>query len=65
VEDEGDDGGVVDIGVQVVLELERPAARCEVRLADRPVALGRDLLAQEVLARLLECRMVGRHAAGP
>ena len=39
--------GVVDVRVQVVGELERPAAGREIRPAHRPVAGHRDLLAQQ------------------
>ena len=64
VERERDDGRVVDVGIEVVLVLERPAARGEAGVADRPVALDRDLLAEEVVAGLATSRMVGGDAAG-
>ena len=43
---EDDLGGVVGVGVVVVLELERPAARRGVRAADLPVARLADLLVE-------------------
>src|SRR5919202_650686 len=64
-ERERDDGGVVDVRVEVVLELEGPAARGEVRPANRPVALDGDLLAQEPFARGLQRRVGGRDACLP
>src|SRR5207244_9262467 len=45
-----DDGRVVDVRVEVVLELERPAARWKVGLTDRPVPGNRHLLADEPIA---------------
>ena len=63
-EGERDHGRVVDVRVEVVLELEGPAAGRELGPADRPVALDRDLLREQVLARLDELRVVGRHAGG-
>ena len=43
---EHDLGGVVGVGVVVVVELERPAARGQVRPAHLPVARAADLLAE-------------------
>src|SRR5581483_222616 len=60
---QGDDGGVVDVGVVVVLVLERPPAGSEIGNADGPVALHRHLLAQEVVAGEHELRMVGGNPA--
>ena len=46
-------GGVVDVGVVVVVELERPAAGREVRAPHRPVARHADLLGQHPVGALL------------
>ncbi len=46
-----DDGGVVDVGIVVVRELEREAAGGEVRPAHRPVALDVHLARDEPLGR--------------
>ena len=60
---EHDLGGVVDVGVVVVVELERPAARGQPGPAHRPVAADPDLLAEQpVGAAPHERGSVGRHA---
>jgi hypothetical protein len=60
---ERDDGRVVDVGVEVVLELEGPAAGRELRPAHRPVAAGiGHLLSQEPLGRSDERGMLGPEA---
>ena len=59
---EHDLGGVVDVGVVVVGELERPAARLELGPAHRPVARHQDLLAQQPVGGRDERGIVGRHA---
>src|SRR6202034_3963363 len=60
---EDDLGGVVGVGVVVVLELERPAARGGARAADLPVALLPDLLAEDPVRGPGE-RLVVRLEAG-
>src|ERR1700757_3001524 len=47
---EGDDGRVVDVRIEVVLELECPTARRQVGLANRPVPGDGYLLGAEPLA---------------
>ena len=61
-EGEHDLGGVVDVGVDVVGELEGPAGRGEVGPAYRPVAGHRDLLIEQPLDGLVHDR-VGRLGA--
>ena len=60
---EHDLGRVVDVGVVVVRELERPAAGREQRTPHGPVALDPDLLAQQPLGGALDGRIV-RGGAG-
>ena len=55
-------GGVVDVRVVVVVELERPSARGELRPADRPVALDPYLLAKKPVGRFDERGVVARDA---
>ena len=57
-----DHGGVVDVRIEIVVELERPAARREVRTADRPVTGDGDFLPQQPVAGSPQARVVGRHA---
>src|SRR6266566_6297710 len=55
-----DDGRVVDVRVEVVLELERPAPRSKVGLTDRPVPGNRHLLADQPIAGAAQGGMCGR-----
>src|SRR4051812_5182714 len=59
---ERDDGGVVDVGIEVVLELEGPAAGREVGPAHRPVALDRDLLGKQPVGCANERRVLRAEA---
>ena len=52
-------GGVVDVGVVVVGELERPSAGCQAGPAYGPVAGDRDLLAEQPAGRGGDGRMFG------
>ena len=54
-----DHGRVVEVGVEVVVVLKRPAAGGHVRALDLPVARHRDLLVDHPLGRPLELRMIG------
>lgn len=54
--------GVVDIGVVVVVELERPAARGELGPAHRPVARPGDFLVEHPVRRFHERRVIGAHS---
>src|SRR5204863_7281693 len=56
---ECDDRGVVNVGIEVVLELERPAAGRKVWPAHRPVALDGDLLADQPVGGADERGMLG------
>ena len=58
-----DDSRVVGIWVDVVLVFECPAAGCEVRPANRPVAFDRDFLAEQIPPGCSKLRMIGGHAA--
>src|SRR5256885_1364156 len=58
------DRRIVDVGIDVVLVLERPPAGREIGNANGPVALDGDLFAQEVRAGQHELGMVGGDAAG-
>src|SRR5207245_1678537 len=58
-EREHDDGGVVDVRVEVVLELEGPPTGREPRTANRPVAADPHLLAEQPLAGADERRVIG------
>ncbi len=61
-EGEDDLGGVVHVGVDVVVELEGPAARGQVGPAHGPVAGAQDLLVQQPVGGLHQRRVVGGHA---
>src|SRR5439155_23167322 len=64
-ERQGDDGRVVDVGIEIVLELERPAARREPREADRPIAARIGHLPREQpAARRLQPRLLGGNTRG-
>ena len=60
---ESDHCGVVDVRVEIVLILERPTTRSELGDADRPVALDRDFLSEQIRTGRGELRMVGRNSA--
>src|SRR5215831_6797983 len=62
---ERDDDGVVHVGVEVVVELEGPAAGREVRPAHGPVALDRDLLVDQPVGGLDQRRVFGAEAGVP
>src|SRR5262249_18826470 len=61
-ERERDDRRVVDVRVEVVLKLERPAPGWEIRLANRPVPAAVPLLVDEPLARPAQGGVTRRHA---
>jgi len=56
-------GRVVDVGVVVVGELERPASGLEVGTTHRPVARHPDLVREQPIGRRGECRVI-RWCAG-
>ena len=63
-EREADDRRVVDVRVEVVLELEGPAAGGEAGSPHGPVAGDGHLLAEQPLAGPRELRVIGGHVAG-
>ena len=62
VEHRQDDRRVVDVGIPVVGELERPAARLERRVQHRPVARPEDLVGDEPVPGAAERRVRGVEA---
>ena len=59
---EHDLGGVVDVGVDVVGELEGPAGRVEIGSLHRPVAAHADLFGEHPADAARDGRVVDRHA---
>ena len=59
VESHQDHGRVVEVGIEVIVVLKRPAARGHVRALDLPVARHRDLLVDHPLGRQLELWVIG------
>src|SRR5688572_1594540 len=58
----GDDGRVVDVRVEIVVVLERPAARLDARRPNGPVAARPNLLGDEPVRRSLERRLLSWNA---
>jgi hypothetical protein len=65
VEGDRDHRCVVDVRVEVVVVLERPAPGLHAWELHRPVAASPDLLPEEPLRSLVESRLVGGHSCGP
>src|SRR5207244_5198462 len=64
-EGERHDGCVVDVRIEIVLELEGPAAGGELRPADGPVARNGDLLPDQPVGGAHERRVLGAEAGVP